>query len=191
MASPVTITGSIGVFGVIPNAQKFFNNKLGVTFDGVKTNKYSDIGTNITRPLSGEEFDIIQEEVDDIYEDFIGKGSEGRKISKAEVDSIGQGRVWSGLDAKSIGLVDEFGGIKKAIEIAAAKAGITEYRLSYLPAKEDPFEKIIKELTGGEEEETRIVGSVLGANSKYYFQLKSILKMSGMQARMPYLIEIY
>lgn len=191
VASPVTITGSIGVFGVIPNAQKFFNNKLGITFDGVKTNKYSDLGTNITRPLSAEEYNIIQEEVDDIYDDFIGKVSEGRKISKADVDSIGQGRVWSGIDAKNIGLVDEFGGIERAIEIAAAKAGITDFRLTYLPRKEDPLEQIMKEIMGGGEEETRIIANVLGTNYKYYQQMKSILKMSGMQARMPYLIEIY
>lgn len=191
VASPVTITGSIGVFGVLPNAQKFFNNKLGITFDGVKTNKYSDFGTNITRPLSSEEFSIIQDEVDDIYSDFTGKVSEGRKISKEQVDSIGQGRVWSGTDAKNIGLVDEFGGIEKAIEIAAAKAGITEYRLSYLPQKEDPFEQIMKEIMGGEDEEARIIAGALGSSYKYYQELKSVLKMSGVQARLPYLIEIY
>lgn len=191
LASPVTITGSIGVFGVLPNAQKFFNNKLGITFDGVKTNAYSDMGTNITRPLTPEEFSIIQDEVDDIYSDFIGKVSDGRRISREQVDSIGQGRVWSGTDAKNIGLIDEFGGLEKAIEIAAAKAGITDYRISHLPAKKDPFEQIMQELMGGENEETRIISAALGANYKYYQQLKSVLRMSGVQARLPYLIEIY
>lgn len=190
LASPVTITGSIGVFGVLPNAQKFFNNKLGVTFDGVKTNKFADIGT-LVRPLSDEEFNIIQQEVDNIYEDFIGKVSEGRGISTANVDSIGQGRVWSGVDAKNIGLVDGFGGIEKAIEIAAAKAGITDYRLTYLPLKEDPIEQIMKDLFGGDEEESKIIASALGTNYKYYKQLKSIIEMRGTQARLPYLIEIY
>lgn len=191
VASPVTITGSIGVFGVLPNAQKFFNNKLGITFDGVKTNKFSDMGTNFMRPLTSEEFNIIQEEVDDIYSDFIGKVSEGRGITTAEVDSIGQGRVWSGTDAKNIRLVDEFGGLDKAIEIAAAKAGITDYRLTYLPRKKDPVEAFMNELFGGEEEEAKLLSSALGSNYKYYQQLKAVVNMSGVQARLPYLIEIY
>lgn len=190
VASPVTITGSIGVFGVLPNTQKFFNNKLGITFDGVKTNKYSDLG-DLTRPLSAEEFNIIQEEVDDIYNDFTGKVSEGRNMPQANVDSIGQGRVWSGTDAKSIGLVDEFGGLNKAIEIAAAKAGITDYRLTYLPAKKDPFEQIMKQIMGEGDEESRIIAKALGSNYKYYQQFQTVLKMSGVQARLPYLIEIY
>ncbi len=190
VASEVTITGSIGVFGVLPNTQKFFNNKLGITFDGVKTNKYADLG-NLTRPLSGEEFGIIQEEVDNIYDDFTGKVAEGRGMEKQNVDSIGQGRVWSGADAKTIGLVDEFGGINRAIDIAAEKAGLKDYRLSYLPAKEDPIEQILKEILGGEDEETRIMATALGSNYKYYQQLKSVLKMAGIQARLPYLIEIY
>ncbi len=190
VAGENTITGSIGVFGVLPNTQKFFNNKLGITFDGVKTNKYSDLG-NTSRPLSADEFNIIQEEVDYIYDDFIGKVSTGRNVEKANVDSIGQGRVWSGTDAKEIHLIDEFGGIERAIELAAEKAGTTDYRLTYLPKQGNPVEQILNEIMGGGDEESKIIANALGVNYKYYRQLKQIVKMSGVQARMPYLIEIY
>src|SRR3989338_5846754 len=102
VADEKTITGSIGVFGVVPNAQGLFNNKLGITFDVAKTNKHADIMT-IFKPLSAEEKDIIQIGVEKIYDDFIGKVAEGRGMTKEQVDSIGQGRVWLALDAKKIG----------------------------------------------------------------------------------------
>ncbi|MEN8786766.1 MAG: signal peptide peptidase SppA, partial [Flavobacteriales bacterium] len=101
-----TITGSIGVFGVVPNAQKLMNEKVGITFDRAKTNEHADL-MSFTKPLTDEEYSVIQKEVDRIYDDFISRVAEGRGISKAMVDSIGQGRVWSGKDALSINLVDE------------------------------------------------------------------------------------
>ena len=114
-ASPNTITGSIGVFGILPNTENMFREKLGVTFDRVNTNSNSDLGS-ITRSLSNKEYKVIQQGVDEIYDDFITKVADGRKkLSKAEVDSIGQGRVWTGKDALKLGLVDELGGLEDAL----------------------------------------------------------------------------
>jgi protease IV len=188
LANENTITGSIGVFGVLPNLKGFFNNKLGITFDGVKTNSYSDLGTT-SRALSTGEFSIIQQGVVEVYDAFITKVSTGRGITKDMVDSIGQGRVWSGVDGKKIGLVDMHGGINKAIEIAAQKAGLEDYKVSYLPKKEDPFERFMKELSG--ESEAKIIQNALGENYRMYEYLKSIKEMKGVQARMPYYMEIY
>src|SRR5205814_6840204 len=127
VAEPNTITGSIGVFGVLMNTQKLFNHKLGITFDTVKTGAHADL-FSLTRPLTEDEKGILQAEIEKIYDTFITRVSEGRHIDKAMVDSIGQGRVWSGTDAKKIGLVDVIGGIDKAIEIAAHMAKADKYR---------------------------------------------------------------
>ena len=110
VADEKTITGSIGVFGVVPNAQGLMNNKLGITFDRVKTNEHADL-MSVFKPLTAQERDIIQIGVEKIYDDFITKVAEGRGMTKEQVDSIGQGRVWMGLDALKIGLVDEIGGL--------------------------------------------------------------------------------
>ena len=125
-AEPTTITGSIGVFGIIPNMQGFFKNKLGITFDGEKTHQYADMMTT-SRPLSEQEKLVIQGYVDEFYDGFVQRVSEGRKLTIAQVDSIGQGRVWTGVDAKARGLVDELGGLEDAVKAAAALAGLTNY----------------------------------------------------------------
>lgn len=189
VAQPNSLTGSIGVLGIIPNMQKFFNNKLGMTFDGVKTGKFSDMPT-ASRPLTEEEKSIVQHEIDIIYRDFVSKVAEGRGMSIAEIDSIAQGRVWSGTRAKEIGLVDVIGGIDDAVKIAASMAKIENYRIINLPEQKDPFTKIISELSG-EEAETRILKSELGENYKYFRQLKKLSKMQGIQAVMPFEMEIH
>src|SRR5690606_14663576 len=107
-ANPNTITGSIGVFGIVPNFQKFWNNKLGITFDRYETNPHADL-ISANKPLDEVEMKMLQDLVTDIYDDFTSKVATGRNISQAKVDSIGQGRVWSGEDAKDLGLVDELG----------------------------------------------------------------------------------
>ena len=117
VANPTTLTGSIGVFGMVPNLQRFYKNKLGITFDTVNTSNYADMGIN--RPLSNFERNKIQKGVEDIYSTFITHVSEGRNMSTEAVDEIGQGRIWTGYDAKDIGLIDTYGGLEKAIEIAA------------------------------------------------------------------------
>ena len=146
LASPTTLTGSIGVFGMYFSVKEGMNKKLGLTVDVVKTNKYSDFGS-MYRPLTAEERAISQQGVEDIYQTFIGHVAEGRGITKDEVDAIGQGRVWSGANAMDIKLVDEFGGLKRAIAIAAEKAGVEEYRVVDLPKQKDPFQALMEDLS--------------------------------------------
>src|SRR5262249_17363670 len=141
----------IGVFGVLMNTQKFFNNKLGITFDTVKTGKYSDL-FSMTRPLREDERQILQVEIEKIYDTFVTRVSDGRHIDKAMVDSIGQGRVWSGTDAKRIGLVDEIGGVNTAIEVAAKMAKLDKYRTVAMPEQEEFLKKFMKDIKGEMEE---------------------------------------
>ena len=188
IANPNTITGSIGVFGVIPNAKKLFNEKLGITFDGIKTNDLADFGS-INRPLTGQEKVLLYEMVEKVYDTFITHVSNGRSITKEGVDEIGQGRVWSGVDALELGLIDRFGGLLDAIEIAKEHAGEGTYRIVSLPEQEDPFELIIKQLTGGVQ--TSFIKNKLGSSYKYYKKIEELSNMKGIQARIPVEIEIY
>lgn len=188
VADEKTITGSIGVFGVIPNAQGLMNNKLGITFDRVKTNKHSDL-MSVFKPLTAEERDIIQIGVEKIYDDFITKVAEGRGMTKEEVDAIGQGRVWTGLDAIKIGLVDEIGGLERAIEIAKTSANLENYDVVDYPKRKDPFEEIMEELTSNIE--TKILTKTLGTEYKYYKKVQDVSHQSGVMARMPFDIELH
>ncbi|MBU0765335.1 MAG: signal peptide peptidase SppA, partial [Bacteroidetes bacterium] len=170
LASQNTITGSIGVFGVLWNSQELLNETLGITIDVAKTNQHADIGSAF-RPMTLSERSVIQKEVEDIYDVFVGHVSAGRNMTTAEVDSIGQGRVWSGTNAKEIGLIDEFGGMTKAVEVAKEKAGLDTYRLVELPEQEDPFQKIIKEMMG---DEKALLKKHLGIGYKYIRHLKDV-----------------
>lgn len=187
VASPSTITGSIGVFGMIPNMQNFFNNKLGITFDNVKTNEYADMMT-VSRPLRPNERDIIQENIEQVYSTFTTHVAEGRGISVAQVDSIGQGRVWSGAEAVQIGLVDELGGLTYAIEKAAEKAGLETYRLVEYPTRKDFFTQLLEDF--GQVQEV-FVKRKLGEAYQYYKQVEQMNQMTGILTRMPYDIIIY
>jgi protease-4 len=131
----------------------------------------------------------MQFEVDKIYKTFIEHVAEGRNLDKKKVDEIAQGRVWTGADAIGLGLVDTIGGLNVAIAIAAKKAKLINYRLINLPKLEDPFEKLISEITG--DVKTKILKSELGTDYKYIQQYKSLLKMNGIQARLPFDIEVY
>lgn len=182
-AQPNTITGSIGVFGMIPNAQKALAEKIGITIDTVNTNKHSDVGT-ILRGVTPDERDYVQQSVESIYDVFITKVANGRKTTKEKIDSIGQGRVWSGADAIKINLVDELGGLKDAIAYAAKKANVTDYKLLDLPKQKDPIEELFG--NGKEEVETRAMKSTLGASYIYFKQVKNAIQMKGIQARLPY-----
>ena len=188
VAEPNTITGSIGVFGLLPNLQKFYNNKLGITIDTANTNRHSDIGS-VFRPVKPEEAAVIQKSVEKIYTDFITKVADGRKMTPAEVDSIGQGRVWSGIDAKKIGLVDELGGIEVALAMAAKKAKLENYKLVELPKLKDAFEELLKEFSG-DDGESKIMQKELGEYYQQYKYMKSITNLKGVQARLPYDIVI-
>jgi protease-4 len=183
VANPTTITGSIGVFGVLMNAQKMINNKLGVTIDTVKTNTYSDLGS-VFRPLTNNERNIIQNSVENVYDTFISRVSKGRSISKEMVDDIGQGRVWTGRDALEIGLVDVLGGLEDAISIAEKMANLNDYRIVNLPKIKDPLEKMIEELMNGQVK-NYIIKSELGEFYKPYMELKNINKIDKIQMRMP------
>lgn len=182
-AQPNTITGSIGVFGMIPNAQKALSEKLGITIDTVNTNKHSDVGT-ILRAATPDEYNYIQKSVEDIYNVFITKVAEGRKMSKNNVDSIGQGRVWSGTDALKIKLVDEIGGMNDAIAYAAKLAKISNYKLIDLPKQKDPIEELFS--NGADEIEARTMKANLGEQYIYIKQLKTVLLKKGVQARLPF-----
>src|SRR5690606_24899786 len=186
-AQPNTITGSIGVFGIIPNLQNFFNNKLGITFDEVKTGRYADLGT-VTRPLTESERLIIQKEVNDIYATFTQRVAEGRKKNPGYIDSIGQGRVWSGSEALKIGLVDRLGDIEDAVASAAKMAKLENYKLVSYPAMKDPLQSLL----GSSSDKLKDYFSrlQLGPQYVYYQQLKHALNFTGIQARLPYSIII-
>lgn len=185
-----TVTGSIGVFGMLPNAQKMLNNKLGVKFDGVNTNAHADLGS-IARPLDDFEFNIIQRGVDNIYDDFITKVAEGRSMTKEDVDAIGQGRVWCGTDAIAIGLIDEFGDLQTAIDYAAGLAEVSDFRTIKLPKQKDPFEELVEELSGMSAQV--IVEAMVGEELPFVKELtfiKDLKKSDRIQARMPFAVEI-
>jgi protease-4 len=187
-ASPVTITGSIGVFGLIPNVQAFLDKKLGISSDIVKTNAHSD-APSLTRPLNTYEKEVLQANVEHTYSVFTGIVAAGRGMSQAAVDSIGQGHVWSGADATGIGLVDNIGGLNDAIKEAASLAGLEHYRVTERPAAEDFYTKLLKEMTS--EMRTRAVTRELGEAARYYNDLKEIISSWGIQALMPYYLDIH
>ncbi|MCD4789668.1 MAG: signal peptide peptidase SppA [Bacteroidales bacterium] len=187
IADPTTITGSIGVFGLIPNFQKFFNNKLGITFDNVKTNENSDF-PSVTKPLSEYQYHIIQVGVDRIYETFINHVANGRNMTNEEVNEIAQGRVWSGADAVKIGLVDELGGLEDAIQEAVDLAALEDYRLIELPRQKELFEQIMEDIVG--ETKLKFLEKELGQNYRYYNYIKEVNQIKGVQARLPFEIDI-
>ncbi|MEO5569648.1 MAG: signal peptide peptidase SppA [Bacteroidia bacterium] len=181
VAQPNTITGSIGVFGLLFNIKNLLNNKMGITTDLYKTGTFSDIGMP-THPLSDAERQIIQNSVEDVYGTFTQRVADGRNMKQADVDSIGQGRVWSGEDAKRLGLVDVLGDFNDAIKIAARMAKLENYRITELPEQKDPLEELLKDLK--EDIQMSYVKENFGEASAYYKSLKEILNMNGVQTRM-------
>ncbi len=190
-ANKTTLTGSIGVFGVLPNMKDFFDKNLGVTFDRVETNAHSSIGS-MGRPLSDHEYNVIQDQVEDIYNTFLERVAEGRGMSKTRVDSIGQGRVWAGTDALKLGLVDEFGGLQAATDHAAKLADLEDPEIEKLPEQEDPFKQLIEQLTGGIR--TSIAQWAMTTEEEQmleqYRQIRSLGEMKGVQARLPYVVKV-
>jgi protease-4 len=190
-AEPTTITGSIGVFGMIPFTGKMLENKLGMTFDRAGTNKHSVMTTN--RKLTPEEFTIIQEEVDAIYAQFLERVSVGRGMTTEEVNTFARGRVWTGTDALAIGLVDELGGISSAISYAAKKASIKDKKILYYPLKKsDKLTELLEQLDEDENSDLNISSNQMPKELiRYYNQLKDIEAMTGIQMRMPFDINMY
>lgn len=190
VAQPNTITGSIGIFAILFNLENFFENKLGVTFDGVKTNPHADWPT-LTREMTDFEKGKIQRSVDEGYATFTTKAAAGRKMSVERLRSLASGRVWSGVEAKGNGLVDVLGGIDVAVAIAAKAAKLKEgdYRVRFYPEKINPFQEFIKDLSGKSED--RILSKKLGALAPLVKQYQQLTEMKGLQARMPYMLEIH
>ena len=188
MANPTTITGSIGVFGLIPNTGKLMEQKLGVTYETVETNSNSDF-PSVYRSMNTVEKEAMQRSIEVIYSDFVNKVSAGRKMTFNEVDSIAQGRVWSGSDAMRIGLVDSFGGLTDAVAEAGRLAGLEAWSLRELPVSEDPFLKMISQF--GAEIKNRILKNELGEFERIFDDLREIRDFSGIQARLPYYIELH
>jgi protease IV len=183
IASPTTITGSIGVFATIPNMGELFNDKLGITFDNVKTNDLADFGT-LTRPLSRTERRIIEQFIERFYDIFINEVAKGRNLPVASVDSIAQGRVWSAVDAHRVGLIDDFGGLNYSIEQAAELAGLDNYRIVEYPVVKS-FADQIRESFGTAK--ASIVKSIIGIdNYKLFERVNHAKENSGVQMRMPY-----
>lgn len=187
VAEPNTITGSIGVFGLIPEAGTMLSENIGITIDTLNTNKNAGIGSiyRLVTPLEGE---VIQQGVEDVYATFISRVAEGRGMTTAEVDSIGQGRVWAGSDALRIGLVDTLGSLNDAIAIAARKAKLgKDYRIKKMPSMKDPFADFMK---GKEEEATQgLITQQLSIFKDQYFVFRRsqiLLNSKGVQARMDY-----
>lgn len=185
-ADPTTLTGSIGVFGTVPNAKKFLNETVGLTFDVVKTNKNADFGS-LAEPMTDYQKAMMQKYVGNTYNDFTALVARTRGLRQSYVDSIGQGRVWAGVDALEIGLVDELGGLDKAIAYAAEKANLTEYSLKDYPKQKDMMEMLL----GGSMPEPytkALLKKRLGKNYTYLETVENMSRLEGVQALMPFLI---
>jgi protease-4 len=183
VAQPNTITGSIGIFGILFNVQELVNDKLGVTTDVVSTGELSDFG-NMGRPLTEVERNIIQSSVEDGYETFISRVAEGRGMHPDSVRKVASGRVWTGTQAKARGLVDVLGGLDTAIGIAAAKIKAGEdYRVVYYPEKKPWFEELM--LNFSDQVQVRILQTQLGEQYPLYQKIQKLKNYQGVQVRMP------
>jgi len=186
-ADPTTISGSIGVFGLIPNTKKLMEQKLGINTETVNTNENSDF-PSFLRPMNTYEKQVMQACIEKTYYEFVSKVAAGRKMTFEPVDSIAQGRVWSGIKAMRLGLVDSIGGLKDAIKGAAELAGIETFSIRELPAIEDPYMKLLNQL--GAEIKNGLLKKELGKSFRFYKELSELSELSGIQARLPYFIEI-
>jgi protease-4 len=187
LANPTTITGSIGVFGTIPNVSGLLTDKIGITFDNVSTNEHSDM-PSMTRKMTPFEKNLMQSYVESTYGTFIAHVADGRKKSTIFIDSIGQGRVWSGVNGKANGLVDEFGGLNDAVKLAATKAGIKHYRIKELPKQKDAFEELMKSFST--KLQNSIFQSKLGESYHLWESFSREAHANGIYARMPFNLEI-
>lgn len=188
-ANPNTITGSIGVFGMIPNVQGLMENKLGITTDHVKTNENAGYITG-SRALTDFEYRKLQESVDNIYDTFLGHVASGRGMTKTAVDAIGQGRVWSGSDALELGLVDTLAGLNAAIDYAAKMANLEDYEVTEYPEAKDPFEEFMAQFSA--QTKTSLIEEELGEETyEFYQRVKEVKTIEGVQTRMPFYIDLY
>ncbi len=187
VAEPTTLTGSIGIFGIIPNA-KGLTDKIGLSYDVVKTNKYADFG-NIMRPFNEDERSLLQMMITEGYDTFVSRCAEGRQMPKEAIEKIAEGRVWTGETAKKLGLVDELGGIDKALDIAVAKAGIEGYTVVSYPAKQDFFSSLL-DTKPTNYVESQLLKSKLGEFYQQFGLLKNLQEQSMIQARIPFELNV-
>ncbi len=189
VAQPNTITGSIGIFAIMFNASGLLESKLGITTDVVKTGTYSNLYT-VTRPLTAAEKDIIQTDIEEGYETFTGKAAQGRNMDIEHLKSVASGRVWTGAQAKANGLVDVLGGFDDAVRIAVTKAGLNDddYTLRFYPEYKPFLERILGDM--GKSSRAKVLREGLGEYYYYLEKVKKLNDMRGVQARMPYDIEI-
>lgn len=183
-AEPTTLTGSIGIFGMFPNAGKLLNDKLGVHFSTVKTNAMSDFG-DITRAFTPEERAMAQAYIDKGYDLFTRRCADGRKMQQNEIKAIGEGRIWTGAHAQKIGLVDELGSLNDAIEKAKKLAKIDDATVMVYPAKTSTLESILGSLTESSITDSKMQ-EALGEYYNVFSEIKNANKKTGMQASMPY-----
>ncbi len=187
VAHPNTITGSIGVFGLIPNMKGLLNDKMGIYSDGVKTGQFSDLG-RVDREMTPAEREIIQTYIEETYSAFTGIVSRHRHIALTAMDTIAEGRVWTGADAKNIGLVDVLGGVNLAMELAIERTGMEEYRVVNYPKKESPFDFLLSAKKASITEE--LMKEELGAEYVLFKQYKQAMQMKGIQMRLPFDITV-
>ena len=187
VSHPTTLTGSIGVFGMLFNFGPLLNQKLGITHDVVKTGEYSDIFT-VTRSLSEQEKSIIQREVERTYNTFITKAAQGRNVEPETISAVASGRIWSGTSALENGLVDILGGFNDALEIAAQSADLEEYRVVYYPEQKTFFEEFFSDFST--QAKAKILGEELNIIDPYVNLFKKIQSYRGIQARLPFEFEI-
>jgi len=186
-----TLTGSIGVFSVVPGFQHMMKEKLGIQFDTVKTGDYAT-GVTTVFDLNDREGKMMQASTDTIYEKFLNRVGEGRHKTRDEVHAIAQGHIWTGTKGKELGLVDEIGGLNDAIRAAAAGAKLSDYRITEYPKLQEPIQKFIAQLTGesdrGDQLKMNAIKSELGELYPYYEEVKRIQQMKGVQMRAPFMI---
>jgi protease-4 len=186
-AEPTTLTGSIGIFGVLFNVKQLANG-FGVTFDSVKTGKFAD-ALSITRPKTPEELAVVQSAIDWGYDQFISKVVEGRGLKREHVEEIAQGRVWSGIEAKKLGLVDEFGGLDTAIRYAAKQARLgSDYRLVEYPRKKEfaeALQEVFERMAPNDAHASSVIGQVVERFEAELKILRAYNDPQGIYARMP------
>ena len=184
-ADPTTLTGSIGVFGTIPNLKGFLNDKVGLTFDVAKTNENADFG-NLTQPLTDFQYKKLQESVVKTYDEFTSRVAAGRGLRQSYVDSIGQGRVWAGADAIELGLVDQLGDLEDAIAFAAEKVQIADnYKVTEMPKQKDFFTRVMESMNETDKLDAALKQK-MGVYYNYFQGLENLQKNTGIQARMPF-----
>ena len=188
VASPTTLTGSIGIFGMFPMTGKLLKDKIGLDFDVVKTNRMADFGT-LSRPFRPEEKAVLQKYINNGYDLFLKRCADGRGVAVEDIAKIAEGRVWTGSKAKEIGLVDELGDLDKAVAIAAQKAGLADYSVKAYPETKELVEKLMD--TKKEDYMETMAREALGSYYSGFKFLRNIGNCDRIQARLPFELNIW